>query len=119
MLRSFIFAHVFCYAQLCHNHRTFAFKHVSLLILECLKSKWNHKQVAKCLLARNFRYKNSFLELVVYIGELLHKVCDTKALFQLANTSIAITSDMPKGHERNGYSGGVQSPLIIWLKKNL
>ena len=89
MLRSFIFAQVFSYDRLCELLPLLAYKHISILCIECWKSRWELKQIARCLLSRSLRYRSCFLDLCVRIGMHVYKTQSIAFLVKYAHMPVA------------------------------
>ena len=68
MLRSFIFAHIFCYSKLCREEPLLMLKHIGILVKEAHMCDWSYTDIATILLSHNLRYRNICLDFCAHIG---------------------------------------------------
>ena len=94
MLRSFIFAHLFCYSKICQEEPNLMLKHIGILVKEAHMCNWNYIDIATVLLSQNLKYRNKCLDCSSYIGLhlLTQRNTNWKRNFTEAHTSTFFSS---------------------------
>ena len=86
MLRSFMFAHIFAYSNICSGSFASMKKHIAILCLECLCCDWEIQALHHVLVARSLRHRSENLEICHQFGRDIVKCLSLQQAFSYLET---------------------------------